>query len=200
MLRRREAAAGRRDLPRQGHARRARRRRHAWLALRLDAQSLRSRAHGRRLVRRPGGLRLGEFRDRRGRAGRARLDPPPVDLDGDHRHAAEHRPRQPQRRLWRLADNQRLARADGAHRHRSRQAARRDGRLRSRRSGHRAWRRPRARRAIAALLDKDALRGARIGILREPMGLDSDPNADDFILTTKLFDQAIARAQAIAAR
>jgi amidase len=46
--------------------------------------------------------------------------------------------------------------------------------------------------SFAALLDKDALRGARIGILREPMGLNSEPNAEDFILTTKLFDQAVA--------
>jgi Asp-tRNA(Asn)/Glu-tRNA(Gln) amidotransferase A subunit family amidase len=50
----------------------------------------------------------------------------------------------------------------------------------------------RAPKSYAALLDKDALRGARIGVLREPMGLNSDPNAEDFILTTKLFDQAIA--------
>ena len=49
-----------------------------------------------------------------------------------------------------------------------------------------------APKSFAALLDKGALRGARIGILREPMGLNSDPNAEDFILTTKLFDQAIA--------
>jgi Asp-tRNA(Asn)/Glu-tRNA(Gln) amidotransferase A subunit family amidase len=46
--------------------------------------------------------------------------------------------------------------------------------------------------SYAALLDRNALRGARIGILREPMGLNSDPNAEDFILTTKLFDEAIA--------
>jgi amidase len=50
----------------------------------------------------------------------------------------------------------------------------------------------RAPKSYAALLDKDALRGARIGILREPMGLNSDPNAEDFILTTTLFDRAIA--------
>ncbi|HXR85534.1 MAG TPA: amidase family protein [Stellaceae bacterium] len=49
-----------------------------------------------------------------------------------------------------------------------------------------------APQSYAALLEKDALRGARIGVLREPMGLNSDPNAEDFILTTKLFDQAIA--------
>jgi amidase len=47
-------------------------------------------------------------------------------------------------------------------------------------------------KSYAALLEKDALRGARIGILREPMGLNSDPSAEDFILTTRLFDQAIA--------
>jgi amidase len=50
----------------------------------------------------------------------------------------------------------------------------------------------RAPKSYAALLDKDALRGARIGIIREPMGLGSEPDADDFKLTTKLFDQAIA--------
>ncbi|HLI19602.1 MAG TPA: amidase [Stellaceae bacterium] len=50
----------------------------------------------------------------------------------------------------------------------------------------------RAPKSYAALLDKDALRGARIGVLREPMGLNSDPNAEDFKITTRLFDQAIA--------
>lgn len=49
----------------------------------------------------------------------------------------------------------------------------------------------RAPKSYTALLDKNALRGARIGILREPMGLGSDPNAEDFILTTNLFEQAI---------
>ena len=50
----------------------------------------------------------------------------------------------------------------------------------------------RAPKSYAALLGKDALRGARIGILREPMGLNSDPSAEDFIVTSTLFDQAIA--------
>ena len=50
---------------------------------------LRSRAHRGRLVRRPGGERVGEFRDARGRAGGLRLDPPSGDLDGDRRHAAD---------------------------------------------------------------------------------------------------------------
>lgn len=49
-----------------------------------------------------------------------------------------------------------------------------------------------APKSFAALLDKNALRGARIGILREPMGLNSDPAAEDFIATSRLFDQAIA--------
>ncbi|HEV8014738.1 MAG TPA: amidase family protein [Stellaceae bacterium] len=49
----------------------------------------------------------------------------------------------------------------------------------------------RAPASYAALLDRDALRGARIGVLREPMGLNSDPSAADFIVTTNLFDQAI---------
>ena len=37
-----------------------------------------------------------------------------------------------------------------------------------------------APKSYAALLDKDALRGARIGILREPMGLNSDPDGRGF--------------------
>jgi amidase len=45
--------------------------------------------------------------------------------------------------------------------------------------------------SYAARLDRDALRGARIGVLREPMGLNSDPSAEDFVVTTRLFDQAI---------
>jgi Asp-tRNA(Asn)/Glu-tRNA(Gln) amidotransferase A subunit family amidase len=49
-----------------------------------------------------------------------------------------------------------------------------------------------APKSYAASLDKDALRGARIGILREPMGLNSDPAAEDFAVTTRLFDQATA--------
>ena len=45
--------------------------------------------------------------------------------------------------------------------------------------------------SYAKLLDAKALKGARIGVLRETMGLNSDPDADDFIVTTKLFDQAL---------
>ena len=139
---------GRRDLPRQGDARRARRRRHPRLALRLDPQCLRPRAHRRRLVRRLGRQRLGQLLHRRRRAGGLRLDPPPVDLERRRRHAPDDGPGEPRRRLRRLADRQRLARPDGAHRHRPGEAARRHGRLRPGRSGDRATASARRRRAI----------------------------------------------------
>jgi len=42
------------------------------------------------------------------------------------------------------------------------------------------------------LLDKGALKGARLGILREPMGLNSDPGSADFAKITAVFDRAVA--------
>jgi amidase len=45
-------------------------------------------------------------------------------------------------------------------------------------------------------LDKDGLRGARIGILREPIGIDSDPESEDFKKITEVFDQAVAELRA----
>src|SRR6185503_5608534 len=39
---------------------------------------------------------------------------------------------------------------------------------------------------------KGALKGARIGVLREPMGFASEPNSDDFKLVTEVFDRAVA--------
>jgi Asp-tRNA(Asn)/Glu-tRNA(Gln) amidotransferase A subunit family amidase len=45
--------------------------------------------------------------------------------------------------------------------------------------------------AYAAGLDRDALRDARIGILREPMGYHSEPESDDFKKVTEVFDRAI---------
>jgi Asp-tRNA(Asn)/Glu-tRNA(Gln) amidotransferase A subunit family amidase len=45
--------------------------------------------------------------------------------------------------------------------------------------------------SYAALLDANALKGARIGILREPMGLFSEPDSDDFAKVTEVFDRAI---------
>jgi amidase len=45
--------------------------------------------------------------------------------------------------------------------------------------------------SYAALLDKGALKGARIGILRESMGFHSEPDSDDFKAVTDVFDQAV---------
>ena len=49
-----------------------------------------------------------------------------------------------------------------------------------------------APQSYAALLDRDALKGARLGILREPMGLGSEPNTEDFAKIDAVFDRAVA--------
>ena len=46
--------------------------------------------------------------------------------------------------------------------------------------------------SYADLLDVDALKGARIGILRTPMGHRVEPDTDDFRLVTEVFDKAVA--------
>jgi Asp-tRNA(Asn)/Glu-tRNA(Gln) amidotransferase A subunit family amidase len=46
--------------------------------------------------------------------------------------------------------------------------------------------------AYSAGLDKAALQGARIGILRESIGFRSEPDSADFAAVTEVFDQAIA--------
>ena len=46
--------------------------------------------------------------------------------------------------------------------------------------------------SYADLLDDDALNGARIGVLREPIGYFSEPDSDDFAKITEVFDRAIA--------
>ena len=46
--------------------------------------------------------------------------------------------------------------------------------------------------SYVALLDKGALKGARIGILREPMGFTTEPDSDDFSQVTEVFDKAVA--------
>lgn len=48
-------------------------------------------------------------------------------------------------------------------------------------------------------LDKNGLKGARIGVLRESMGLQSDPNAADFKETVEIFDKAIQEMKAAGA-
>ena len=41
-------------------------------------------------------------------------------------------------------------------------------------------------------LDRNGLRGARIGVLREPMGVGSEPQSEDFAKVTAVFDKAVA--------
>ncbi|MBI2090504.1 MAG: amidase [Deltaproteobacteria bacterium] len=48
-------------------------------------------------------------------------------------------------------------------------------------------------------LDKNGLKGARIGILRESMGFDSEPDSEDFKKITEIFDQAVAELKAAGA-
>jgi amidase len=48
-------------------------------------------------------------------------------------------------------------------------------------------------------LDVNGLRGARIGIIREPIGNNSDPNAEDFRLVDAAFEQNVAELRAAGA-
>ena len=48
-------------------------------------------------------------------------------------------------------------------------------------------------------LDKNALKGARIGILRESMGLGSEPDSEDFKKIAAVFDKAVAELKAAGA-
>src|SRR5688572_3844946 len=51
-----------------------------------------------------------------------------------------------------------------------------------------------------AQLDKGALRGARLGILREPMGYDSEPGSEDFRKVNDVFEKAVADLAAAGAQ
>ena len=44
-------------------------------------------------------------------------------------------------------------------------------------------------------LTKDALKGKRLGIIREPMGYKSEPASDDFKKVDAVFDKAVSRTQ-----
>jgi amidase len=46
--------------------------------------------------------------------------------------------------------------------------------------------------SYSGMLDKAALKGARIGILRESMGYHAEPDSDDFKQVGEVFDQAVA--------
>ncbi len=48
-------------------------------------------------------------------------------------------------------------------------------------------------------LDKNGLKGARIGILREPMGNASDPDSEDFKKVTAIFDKSVSELKAAGA-
>ena len=48
-------------------------------------------------------------------------------------------------------------------------------------------------------LDKDGLKGARLGILREPMGIDSEPDSEDFRKVSEVFDNAVQELRAAGA-
>jgi amidase len=48
-------------------------------------------------------------------------------------------------------------------------------------------------------LDKNGLKGARIGILRTPMGYTTEPDSEDFKTVTTVFDKAVAELKAAGA-
>jgi amidase len=53
--------------------------------------------------------------------------------------------------------------------------------------------------SYAKFLDKNGLKGARLGILREPMGYDAEPGSEDFTKITEVFDHAVAKLKAAGA-
>jgi amidase len=55
-------------------------------------------------------------------------------------------------------------------------------------------------KTYTASLDGNGLKGARIGILRESIGQDSDPNAPDFKKVTDAFNKSVAELQAAGAQ
>jgi amidase len=57
----------------------------------------------------------------------------------------------------------------------------------------------RIRDSFTKSLDKDGLKGKRIGILRESMGYDAEPGSEDFDKITEVFDKAVADLKAAGA-
>jgi len=57
----------------------------------------------------------------------------------------------------------------------------------------------RAPQSFARLLDKNALKGARIGVLREPIGQLSEPGSEDFKKVDAVFQKAVAELKAAGA-
>ena len=56
-----------------------------------------------------------------------------------------------------------------------------------------------APKTYTASLDRNGLKGARIGILREPMGYTTEPDSADFKTVTAVFDHAVAELKAAGA-
>ena len=56
-----------------------------------------------------------------------------------------------------------------------------------------------APKTYTASLDRNGLKGARIGILREPMGYTTEPDSEDFKTVTAVFDKAVAELKAAGA-
>jgi Asp-tRNA(Asn)/Glu-tRNA(Gln) amidotransferase A subunit family amidase len=52
---------------------------------------------------------------------------------------------------------------------------------------------------FTTFLDKNGLKGARLGILREPMGIDSEPESEDFRKVSEVFDNAVRELKAAGA-
>jgi len=50
--------------------------------------------------------------------------------------------------------------------------------------------------SFKAFLDKNGLKGARLGILRQPIGLHSEPDSEDFKKISEVFDKAVAELKA----
>jgi amidase len=53
--------------------------------------------------------------------------------------------------------------------------------------------------SFTQFLDKDGLKGARLGILREAMGIDSEPDSEDFKRVDEVFDHAVEELRAAGA-
>lgn len=53
--------------------------------------------------------------------------------------------------------------------------------------------------SFTKFLDKNGLRGTRLGILREPIGLNSEPGSEDFSKIEEIFDRAVGELKAAGA-
>lgn len=53
--------------------------------------------------------------------------------------------------------------------------------------------------SFTKFLNKEGLKGARLGILREPIGLNSEPDSEDFKRVGEVFDRAVAELKAAGA-